>query len=553
MNRYNQSAMIPCLALLLLPSIAFSQLRNPEFTDGLTGQAPAEWHIPPIFRANFRAVNAIASNLKRKRCVLLTNTSSQSGGVLRQAVDASRYRGKRVRFRAAVSLDTPLPGAKAQLWMRVDRPDGRVGFFDNMYYRPIISCHWRSYEIIGDVAPDATRILCGIIVNGQYAARMTSASLTILKTPSDALPRPTNLDSFSGPGILDVHDVAAVAFANSNACRGQVTFPIPSAYRTQTPLTFRVSTLPSTALQSYRWVRRPDGVNTILQVTVARPPKSTVVIEWEMLVLVTGEHEAILRKTPLPVTRDQNLPTEWLKSTRCVQSDDPQIQAKAAELATGAGDIETYVRRVIQFTSANQGKPGAPFTTLDARAALDCGGSCTSRANLAAALLRAKGIPARTVAHLPAWGGQLYEHWLVEYWHPGSGWVSVESTLGKWRPSPETMAVLAIANPNDEDRSFAPENLRYVVAGAPYLNVPELSEQLKNADLAPYDCANYAAPAARIHGSHTQLERLIRTAGRAYKRMTKLGEQGKVPNRTRRILAAAATGRPDRLSRSLQQ
>jgi hypothetical protein len=109
----------------------------------------------------------------------------------------------------------------------------------------------------------------------------------------------------------------------------------------------------------------------------------------------------------------------WLRPAGCVQSDDPDIRAKAEELARGTADVGEYARRVTRFTTLNPYRGFA--ATLSARDALHCGNTCTGRANLAAALLRARGMPARAEAHLPTWSGPLFCHWLVEYWHPGVG------------------------------------------------------------------------------------------------------------------------------------
>jgi hypothetical protein len=49
-----------------------------------------------------------------------------------QAADAKPFRGRRVRFRAAVRTEA---GARAYLWMRVDRSNNKPGFFDNMMNR----------------------------------------------------------------------------------------------------------------------------------------------------------------------------------------------------------------------------------------------------------------------------------------------------------------------------------------------------------------------------------------------------------------------------------
>jgi C-terminal processing protease CtpA/Prc len=83
-------------------------------------------------------------------------------GTLSQSVDARPYRGRTVRFRAALRAEVTGTG-RAQLWMRVDRPKGQVGFFDNMRDRPVTSDRWQIYEITGEVAPDAESLKVGVL------------------------------------------------------------------------------------------------------------------------------------------------------------------------------------------------------------------------------------------------------------------------------------------------------------------------------------------------------------------------------------------------------
>ena len=56
-----------------------------------------------------------------------------------QSIDATPYRGKRLRFRAAVKMAEAGAGGRAQLWFRVDLAaqggTPRTGFFDNMQDR----------------------------------------------------------------------------------------------------------------------------------------------------------------------------------------------------------------------------------------------------------------------------------------------------------------------------------------------------------------------------------------------------------------------------------
>jgi hypothetical protein len=100
-----------------------------------------------------------------------------------QLVDAKVWRGKRVRFRAAVRTAELAGDARAQLWMRVDRkPAGEgtqplPGFLDNMDDRPIRSGEWSHYEIVGDVAQDAENIALGMLVAGAGKAWLDDASI----------------------------------------------------------------------------------------------------------------------------------------------------------------------------------------------------------------------------------------------------------------------------------------------------------------------------------------------------------------------------------------
>ena len=262
---------------------------------------------------------------------------------------------------------------------------------------------------------------------------------------------------------------------------GTLTFPIPGLYRKQIPLSLKIWAEPKSALVEYRISKRLDGINWTAQVVV-KPPASGCVVHWESMILVDGDERKILPKSKFPVEAPSSIKS-WTASSVCVQSNQAAIIEKANELGKGTDDIETYARRVMRFTSTNKGN-GAPFVSLDALSAMNCGGSCTSRANLAAALLRARGIPARTVSHMPSWYQHpMYEHWLVEYWHPGAGWVWLESTIQQMQPNPETVIVLAVSNLYDEERATNFVHLRGIMPGAAYLSGCEFSKELKPAGL----------------------------------------------------------------------
>lgn len=109
--------------------------------------------------------------------------------VLTQALPAESYRGLRIRLRAHVRADVRGVGNQAQLWLRVDRPDGASGFFDNMQDRPITSPVWRRYEIVGEVAADAERVVFGGLVQGMGSFAFDGFELAVAARTGDAWTR----------------------------------------------------------------------------------------------------------------------------------------------------------------------------------------------------------------------------------------------------------------------------------------------------------------------------------------------------------------------------
>lgn len=163
-----------------------ASLDNLDFEQGELGQEPAGWHVPqPVREKGYRAMTVADHPESGARCAVLSAPEKPPGpeefGNLMRSVDATPYRGKRVRFRAAVRTEGKdgAPG-RAQLWVRVDRNGGGMGFFDNMGDRPITSATWGRYEIVGDVAPDAQGVSLGMILTAGSRAWLDSASFEVL-------------------------------------------------------------------------------------------------------------------------------------------------------------------------------------------------------------------------------------------------------------------------------------------------------------------------------------------------------------------------------------
>jgi hypothetical protein len=96
-------------------------------------------------------------------------------GTLMQTILAGDYTGKRMRLRAWVrSQDVD---GWAGIWMRVDRGKAVVAF-DNMQARAIRGTSgWRSYDVVLDVAQDATEISFGALLNGGGELWLSGVSL----------------------------------------------------------------------------------------------------------------------------------------------------------------------------------------------------------------------------------------------------------------------------------------------------------------------------------------------------------------------------------------
>lgn len=169
------------------PPAIQTSLANPDFELGNVGQLPDGW-ISPTANIGYPA-EVVEENPKTgKRSALVRSVpgaqiEARAFGNLMQAIDATQWRGHRVRFRAAVRMEGEDPAARAQLWLRADRPEKQMGFFNNMDDRPIRSGAWQYYEIIGDIDDDATVVNIGMMLIGKGKAWLDDVSLVDLGKP----------------------------------------------------------------------------------------------------------------------------------------------------------------------------------------------------------------------------------------------------------------------------------------------------------------------------------------------------------------------------------
>jgi pimeloyl-ACP methyl ester carboxylesterase len=95
-------------------------------------------------------------------CPLFVSAQNASNwGAINQRFDVKNYLGKKFKLEAAVKVTMIDSAAEAEIWVRVDKPNKKMGFFYNMMDKPIRSRDWKVYSIIGKIDKDAEYLAFG--------------------------------------------------------------------------------------------------------------------------------------------------------------------------------------------------------------------------------------------------------------------------------------------------------------------------------------------------------------------------------------------------------
>ena len=105
-----------------------------------------------------------------------------------QLIPAEALRGKSIRLRGQARVVAPDTTGSGALWLRVDLPDRKMGFFDNMSDRPIREGEWREYAIEGSVAADAASVAFGVMASGTATADFDRIELSSRDANGDWTP-----------------------------------------------------------------------------------------------------------------------------------------------------------------------------------------------------------------------------------------------------------------------------------------------------------------------------------------------------------------------------
>jgi hypothetical protein len=157
---------------------------NLRFEEGTPGKLPAGWFVPalPQDAENWARLESGDACHSRARCalVLVPPNAPFGAGDLMQSFSARLYRGKTIRVRAWLRLEKVEPADQAQMWISVDRPEGRKGFLDNMSDRPIRGTDWMLAEVRARVDDDATFVKFGMMPVGHGRLWVDRVSFEVL-------------------------------------------------------------------------------------------------------------------------------------------------------------------------------------------------------------------------------------------------------------------------------------------------------------------------------------------------------------------------------------
>jgi hypothetical protein len=187
-----------------------------------TSSAPANWfvssQIPGAGIQNYEAAIDHDHCDGGRACALFKSRSQDTGasGTLMQAVDATSFKGKRIRLSA--SLKTLALPRGAGLWMRAENAAGGIIAFKNYQSVPSENSavrgdsEWTHVELVQDVPDSAAALFYGVILNGTGKVWISHVRVDVLgnastestdtqptrfnqpSPPAKLLPQPTNLD-----------------------------------------------------------------------------------------------------------------------------------------------------------------------------------------------------------------------------------------------------------------------------------------------------------------------------------------------------------------------
>jgi hypothetical protein len=168
--------------------------RNLKFDEGVVGKLPPGWFAPEFGNGDDVPELQREGCHSRFGCALVNPpwTVPKANGNLMQSFSAAAYRGKTVRVRAWLKLQSTYltrgvlyisnnPGDdSAQLWLKVERANRQSGFTENGDEQPVRSSEWSMREIVARIDDDAQFIRFGVMSIGRSRAWVDDVSFEVV-------------------------------------------------------------------------------------------------------------------------------------------------------------------------------------------------------------------------------------------------------------------------------------------------------------------------------------------------------------------------------------
>ena len=258
----------------------------------------------------------------------------------------------------------------------------------------------------------------------------------------------------SAPGLAGVIDGAHLKLLSTG--KHEVALPLPQFTGAQVPVCYTITSYGKPTAGAYR-LRRRDDTNWVVVVQIDGQRDQEVELAWSAVVLIAAES----------LSPDETKSEPFLFETGCVQAGAKQIDDLAEQLWPASGKVTEFAKNIQQHVRdmQQQSRP----KSLDALGILNSGanGICTANANLAAALLRSRGIPARTTAVVPPISARLEMHRIAEYYESGAWHAFDPSSLNAEIPvEPWHNIIMARTTIDDENAAMKPR--MGAMVGCPY-------------------------------------------------------------------------------------
>ena len=160
---------------------------NLDFETSEVGKPPDNWIAShKLLRYDFQVSTVAGDCFTGQRCAVIARAKGKHygeiAGQLVQRIDATAYRGKKIKLRAAVRTD--LKGPDDNAWLRLGVQKKSSGLepylFDSLDRYPIKSGRWQTYEIVAEVPENADEINYGLFMIGDGKAWIDSLSIEVL-------------------------------------------------------------------------------------------------------------------------------------------------------------------------------------------------------------------------------------------------------------------------------------------------------------------------------------------------------------------------------------